>query len=109
MRGQLIHNAIIQTQTEYKSETGIVRQIWSNKALDVICRIEPASREMIDAYGRLGIRITHQIFLDTEQSLTIKDRFVFNGEGLEVRNVVPVYARATTPYHWEVIAERNPL
>jgi hypothetical protein len=104
----LIHTADVETLTETKSSAGFLIRAWGSKATGVRCRFDQLTPEAVLEFGRLSQRVTHRVYFDSDQSLTIADRLVWGGGYYEVRAVEAVYRRdPATPYLWQVDVEKR--
>lgn len=81
---------------------------WTAKASGVACRVRQLEADTIDAYGRLGYKVTHRFYFDTDYGFeAAKDRIVFDGAAYHVRSVNNAGGQLNRLF--QVDAERLPL
>jgi hypothetical protein len=69
--------------------------------------VDQIPEEAAIEYGRLGIKITHRIYLVSDKSLTINDRITVNGASYNVRSVEVCYGKSSVARLWQVDVERK--
>jgi len=77
----------ITTQDVTQNSIGEAVIAWDAVATDVPARVSQLSADAVLAAGRLGYQVSHRVYMDTDQRLSIKDRIVFNGFSYEVRAI----------------------
>ena len=103
----MIHTCNIETQSGGKSATGgFAAAAYVTRATGVACRF--AKLKPDDAaiyYGKEDVDIYYRVYLNTEQTLTLKDQLLFQGNRFLVRSVNNVDALARI---WEVDVQQIP-
>jgi hypothetical protein len=99
----------IQTQAASKSMFGGDNSgtNYTAKASGVRARVSQLAADVIEAYGRLGYQVSHRVYFDTDQNLSVKDRIVFEGKAYEVRSINNAGGHLDRLWHVDVL--RLPL
>lgn len=75
----------IQIEVETKSATGGKVKTWDNQLTSVPSKRVPLVSTAIDAYGRLGIQASDMFYFDSEPSVTVAHRVMFEARPYYVR------------------------
>jgi hypothetical protein len=97
----------VQTQTATKSVLGGAGASWSAKASNAPARVMQLDADVVEAYGRLGYKVSHRVYFDTDYSISAKDRIIHDGTAYEVHSVNN--AGGHMDRLWHVDVNRLPL
>jgi head-tail adaptor len=77
LRGLMCHRIDLERKTVTKDASGGKVDSWAPRALAVPCRIEPASATKVINFDKLGMQVSHVVYLDSDRGVSDLDRIKY--------------------------------